>query len=98
MDTCLPVGRECKIPVMNDYWVYAIKSEIDGRVYVGFTVNVEKRLKEHYTGQTKSTKGFRPWKIIFSQKVNDRLEARRLEKYYKSGIGKEKLKQIKLAL
>ena len=76
------------------YFVYAIKSELDGRIYVGFSEDVEKRLKEHNSGKTKSTKGFRPWNIIFTQECDSRIEARKLEKYYKSGIGKEKLKQL----
>jgi putative endonuclease len=94
MDTCLPVGREFKIPVMSGYWVYAIKSENDSRIYVGMSEDVEKRIKEHNAGKTKSTKGFRPWKLIFKLKAESRLDARRLEIYYKTGIGKEKLKQL----
>jgi len=74
------------------YFVYAIKSEVDGRIYVGFSQDLEKRLKEHNSGKTKSTKGFRPWKIIFSEICQTRIEARKREKYYKSGIGKERLK------
>jgi putative endonuclease len=76
------------------YFVYAIKSEIDGRIYVGFSGDVNKRLIEHNSGKTKSIKGFRPWEIIFTHNYENRIEARQLEKYYKSGIGKEKLKQL----
>ena len=38
------------------YFVYAIKSRIDKRIYVGFTENVQKRLNEHNSGKTKSNK------------------------------------------
>ena len=76
------------------YFVYALKSSIDGRIYVGFTQDVEKRLMEHNAGKTKSTKGYRPWMLIFQIECSGRLEARKLEKYYKSGVGKEKLKQL----
>ena len=76
------------------YTVYAIKSEVDGRIYVGFTSNLERRIKEHNSGKTKSTKGFRPWNLIYFEKVEGRKEARLREKYYKSGIGKEFLKKI----
>jgi len=74
--------------------VYAIKSEKDGRIYVGMSENIEKRLNEHNSGHTKSTKGFRPWSIIFSEICIDRKSAREREKYYKSGIGKEFLKSL----
>lgn len=76
------------------YFVYAIKSEVDGRIYVGFTKDVQNRLKEHNLGKTKSTKGYRPWKLFFTLECESRIEARQNEKYFKSGIGKEKLKQM----
>jgi putative endonuclease len=74
------------------YFVYAIKSEVDGRIYVGFSENVQNRIKEHNSGKTKSTKGYRPWKLFFTLECESRKEAREKEKYYKSGTGKEKLK------
>ena len=74
------------------YTVYAIKSKVDGRIYVGFTKNIENRLKEHNSGKTRSTKGYRPWILIFTEECESRVAARKLEVYYKSGIGKEKLK------
>jgi putative endonuclease len=79
---------------MDEYVVYAIKSRLDQRIYVGFSKNIEKRLKEHNAGKTKSTKGFRPWNLIFTEQVTGRANARKREKYYKSGIGKEFLKSL----
>ena len=79
------------------YTVYAIKSLIDNRIYVGMTLNLDKRLAEHNQGRTKSTKGFRPWELIFKEEVKTRNDARNLEKYYKSGCGKEILKKINQA-
>ena len=64
------------------YFVYAIKSRIDKRIYVGFTENVQKRLNEHNSGKTKSTKGYRPWDLVFTTECETRTEARKLEKYY----------------
>ena len=77
-----------------NFIIYAIRSEVDGRIYVGFTGNIERRLKEHNSGKTKSTKGYRPWKLVYTEEVDTRLEARKREKYLKSGIGKEFLKNI----
>jgi len=76
------------------YTVYAIKSLIDSRIYVGLTENLERRLEEHNQGRTRSTKGYRPWKLIYKEEVETRISARKLEKYYKSGCGKEILKKI----
>jgi putative endonuclease len=96
MDTCLPAGREwrfVKYKVMA-YNVYAIKSSIDNRKYVGFTLDLERRINEHNNGRTKSTKGYIPWILIYNELVETREVARKREKYLKSGIGKEFLKQI----
>ena len=74
------------------YNVYAIISSLDGRIYVGMSKDVGLRLKDHNFGRVSSTKSYRPWKIIFIEKVGDRIECRKREKYYKSGCGKEFLK------
>jgi len=51
------------------YFVYAIKSQVDGRIYIGFSSDIEKRLKEHNSGKTKSTKGFRPGLLFLLKNV-----------------------------
>ena len=80
---------------MGGFFVYALKSLKDGRIYVGFTGNLEKRLNEHNSGKTSSTKAWVPWELLYSEKVSTRIEARKREKYLKSGIGKEYLKSLK---
>ncbi len=48
--------------------------------------------------KTKSTKSHRPFdKLSIITTVSSRIEARKLEKYYKSGIGRETLKQRGIA-
>ncbi len=76
------------------FFVYAIKSHVDERIYVGITTDVSKRLSEHNSGKTKSTKGYKPWRMIYAESLPSRFEARRREKYLKSGVGKEFLKSL----
>ncbi|MEO5912178.1 MAG: GIY-YIG nuclease family protein [Pelobium sp.] len=76
------------------YFVYAILSEKDNRIYVGFSSDLDKRINEHNSGKTKSTKGYKPWKLIYNEVVLGRKEAREKEKHYKSGISKEFLKSL----
>jgi len=78
----------------NIYFVYAIESQLDFRIYVGFTDNIRRRINEHNDGLTKSTKGYRPWKLVYCERVTGRLMARQREKYLKSGYGKELLKKL----
>lgn len=72
--------------------VYVLKSEKDNRLYVGMSSDVQKRLLEHNSGRTKSTKGYRPWKLLHEEKYPDRVTARKREKYLKSGYRKQWLK------
>ena len=76
------------------FYVYVLYSEEFNRYYTGFTKNIKRRLGEHNTGKTKSTKPYRSWKLIFFEECKTQIEARNREKYYKSGIGREKIKDL----
>ena len=73
--------------------MYVIQSDADGRFYVGITGNMALRIRQHNKGMTKSTKGYRPWRLVFSELYETRIEARKREIYLKSGIGKEFIKK-----
>jgi putative endonuclease len=71
------------------YKVYILKSQVKERYYIGQTANLDKRLKEHNSGKTRSTKSYSPWKVVYVEELETRSEAvkRELEiKSYKSGI------------
>ena len=82
---------------MSIFYVYALKSLNYSRIYVGFTMDIDKRIKEHNYGKTKSTSHYRPWTLLYWEKFNSRSSARIKEKELKSGFGKEKLKRILLS-
>jgi putative endonuclease len=79
-----------------EYFVYILESEIDGRLYKGQTSDIEKRLTEHNSGKTKSTKGYKPWKLVYFDSYETRDEALLREKYFKTGSGREFLKDLLL--
>ncbi|PCI29741.1 endonuclease [Candidatus Wolfebacteria bacterium] len=76
------------------YYVYALQSMSRNYIYVGLTNNIERRLKEHNSGHNVRTRAYRPFKIIRTEEHPDRPSARTREKYLKSGVGKEFLKQL----
>ncbi|RLD40864.1 MAG: GIY-YIG nuclease family protein [Bacteroidetes bacterium] len=76
------------------YFVYVLKSTKDGRLYKGMTNNIKRRIYEHSIGKHKSTRPYRPWNLVFTKELNSREEARELEKWLKSGIGREFLKSL----
>ena len=77
-----------------DYYVYVLKSNLYGSFYVGISQNPHKRLKEHNAGMSKYTKGRRPYKLVYIEVCPNRQFAREREKYYKSGSGRERLKEF----
>jgi len=77
-----------------NYTVYAISSLSRKYIYVGLTSDLTERLNRHNSGYEKTTKPYSPFKLIYSEVCTSRVEARIREKYWKSGIGKEKLKKI----
>ena len=74
--------------------VYVLQSEKSGILYTGFTENLNRRIHEHNTGKSKFTSGHMPWKIIYTEVVDNRLEASKREKYLKSATGKRFLKKL----
>jgi len=71
------------------YFVYILQSLKTNKYYTGQTSNIHNRLECHNDGRVKSTKNFRPWKLIHLEELNDRSDAckRELEiKNYKGGI------------
>ncbi len=71
------------------YTVYILQSSITQKYYIGQTQNLENRIMEHNSGETKSIKSSIPWKCIWSTNVPTRSEAVLLEKKIKNiGAGR----------
>jgi len=85
----LPAGR---LVDANMFYVYVISSLRRTYIYVGITNNSNRRIDEHQKGYNKTTRAYRPFRVILVEKYKTRQEARKREKYLKSGIGKEFLK------
>ena len=75
-------------------YVYVLKSLKDGSLYKGMSSDVEKRFKEHERGKCRTTKRMLPVKLVFVQICENIQEARELEKYLKSGAGREIIQGI----
>ena len=67
-----------------NYYVYMLKSMgYKSVTYVGYTNNMNNRLKQHNTGKgAKFTRG-RKWKIIYKEKFRSKKEALSREYYIK---------------
>ena len=58
-------------------------------------MNLKERVSRHNAGREKTTRAYSPFKLLFFEEVSTRIEARKREKYWKSGIGKEKLRAMR---
>ena len=76
------------------FYIYILRSIKNGNLYKGLTKNLIKRIQEHNQGKNTSTKVNRPWELIYFERYNTQIEARAREKYFKSGEGRELLKQL----
>lgn len=73
------------------YTIYALKFE-NGKIYIGMTTSLKRRIREHKRGKTNSTKNKKIIGFIKIEECADGISAREREKYWKSGCGREKLK------
>lgn len=75
------------------YYVYVIESKKSGKIYIGNTADLVKRLKEHNQGLNFSTKPNRPWKLIYYEACLNENDAKRRERYLKTSQGHRLLKR-----
>lgn len=75
------------------WYFYVLESEKNKTFYKGFTDNVKRRLLEHNSkkgGQYTSKNG--PFRLIFYEAYLDKRDAADAERYFKTGHGREVLK------
>jgi len=76
------------------YYVYVLRSQKNNRWYIGFTMDLRKRFKEHNEGKYNSwTKGRGPFELIYYEAYRNKTDAQSREKQLKSGQGRVYLKQ-----
>ena len=68
--------------------VYVIKSSSTGKIYTGCTKDLNARLLRHngFLSHDKKSYTYKqkgPWVVVYSEKCNDIIEARKREKYLK---------------
>ncbi|PIS15270.1 endonuclease [Candidatus Shapirobacteria bacterium CG09_land_8_20_14_0_10_38_17] len=80
------------------YYVYVIKSQSSGKIYIGQTSDLEKRLKRHNkiinikkTSYTYKNKG--PWILVYKEIFSERKDATKREKQLKSAQGRKFIKE-----
>ena len=76
------------------FTVYVLKSLKDGKRYIGYTNNFQRRFQEYNSGKTISTRHRRPFVLIYKEEFGTKEEAKQREKFLKSGVVREELNNI----
>jgi len=72
-------------------YTYVLLSERDGRFYTGSTGDLRARFRDHNVGRVHSTAYRRPLKLIYYEACMHVGDARRRERFLKTGKGKRYL-------
>ena len=76
----------------NNYVVYVLSNTI-GKIYIGQTYDLQKRLESHNVSGVGYTSKYRPWKVVIAEIYPSRKEAMDRERYLKTGAGRDWIKQ-----
>ncbi len=76
------------------FTVYLVENP-SGKIYIGYTSDLEARLKSHNMSEGKDwTQGRGLWKVIHTEKFETKMEAMQREKVLKSLKAGKRIKQI----
>jgi len=65
------------------FYVYVLRSLKDRKLYVGYTNDLRRRFKEHNSGISRSTKGRRPFELIYYEAYRAQEDAEQRERMLK---------------
>ena len=65
------------------FYIYLLRSKKDNDLYIGFTNNIKRRIKEHNNGSASSTKLRKPFELIYSECYKSEKDAGHREKNLK---------------
>ncbi len=74
------------------YYVYILYSKKDGKLYIGSTPELKKRIEKHNKGYVAATKNRRPLSLIYYESYISERDAKRREIFLKGGKGHAELK------
>ena len=75
-------------------YVYLLKSDSDGKFYVGCTSDLRRRIRDHNAGKSFATKGRRPFQLIYYEAHPNQKDAEARELFFKSGWGRQYIQRV----
>lgn len=74
------------------FYTYVLKSLKDEKLYVGWSIDLKARIKQHYEGSVEATSNRRPLELVYYEACTNKKKAIAREKYFKTGFGRRFLK------
>ena len=75
------------------FTTYVLRSENNGSLYIGYTVDLDRRIIEHNTSQSGYTRNYKPWELVYFEEFGSKSEAIKRERFFKTGKGREYIKK-----
>ena len=69
------------------FYVYLLKSERDGSLYVGYTNDLKRRFEEHNQRRNRSTKHKAPFRLVYYEAYSHKRDAKERESQLKRHAG-----------
>jgi putative endonuclease len=76
---------------MSMYYVYVLQSLSDTGLYIGFSTDLKRRLKQHNAGESQATSHRGPWCLVYYEAYRVKQDAEGRERFLKSGAGRRYL-------
>ncbi len=75
------------------YYFYILYFKQNGKLYKGFTNDLKRRIADHKSGNSSFTSKNGSFDLIFYEAYISKKDAQEAEKYFKTGHGREVLKE-----
>ncbi len=77
------------------YYTYILKSTKNNKYYIGYTHDLDARLKLHNNNKVLATKNLGPWEIFHKEEFQTEQEAMRRERQIKSWKSRKAIEKLK---
>ena len=74
------------------FYIYLLRSITNGKIYTGYTVDLKRRIKEHFRNEVHTTKRYKNIKLIYFEAYINKKDAMERENYLKTTKGKRTVK------
>ena len=76
------------------HWVYILRSEATGELYIGETRDPDRRLAYHNRGLSRFTRSRGPWRLAYKEAFATRRDAIRRERQLKAWKSRKAIEEL----